>query len=112
MLVNISGNQMYVSDALKQFAKAELSRVLENYLDTSYVNVVLSMDKKEHVAVGNMVFLGEEIQASSRTDDMYRSIVAMSAELEQRLAKRRELVKSHPNVKLLFEQNETGARPH
>lgn len=112
MLVNISGNHLYVSDALRQFAKVKLGHALANYIDTSYVDVVLTVDKKEHIAVANIVFLGKEIEASARSDDMYRSISDMSEKLERLVRKRKEVVKAHPNVKLLFDQNPEVAKPH
>lgn len=105
MLVNISGNHFYVSDALRQFTKTKVCHALENYIDTSYVDVVLTVDNKAHVAVANIVFLGKEIEASGRSDDMYRSVTDMSEKLEKLVHKRKEVVKSHPNVKLLFEQS-------
>lgn len=112
MLVNISGKHLYVSDALRQFAKSKLCHALENYLDTSYVDVVLTVDNKEHIAAANIVFLGKEIEARASSADMYRSISDMSEKLERLIRKRKEVVKAHPNVKMLFEQSVDTANPH
>lgn len=98
MHINITGQHLEVTDALRDFITSKFSK-LEHYFDqTSKVHVVLKAEKINKTAEAILHMTGVELQATATTDDMYIAIDKLVGKLARQLEKHKE--KSHKHKPL------------
>ncbi|MCJ8012744.1 ribosome-associated translation inhibitor RaiA [Paenibacillus sp. KQZ6P-2] len=89
MNISIRGQQIEVTDALKDYVDKKLSR-LEKYFDaplTSEGYVTLSVVRGLHTVEVTIPLPGVMLRAEDRSDDMYASIDAVVDKLERQIRK-------------------------
>ncbi|WP_152396381.1 ribosome hibernation-promoting factor, HPF/YfiA family [Paenibacillus guangzhouensis] len=89
MKYSIRGQQIQVTDALREYVEKKLSR-LEKYFEvppTSEVHVTLSVIKDKHSIEVTIPLPGLMLRAEDKTDDMYASIDAVIDKLERQIRK-------------------------
>ena len=92
MQVQLSGQHIEVTQALREHVNAKLDRL--NRLDDKiiHLSVVLSVDKLEHWVEGTLSVAGATLHAEATDTDMYTSIDLMVDKLHNQLRKHREKV--------------------
>ncbi len=99
MQINITGHHVEITDGLNQAVNKSLKKLISHYPDIENINVILTVEKHEQLAEGIVHFLGQDLVAKAKTDEMYKSIAELKGKLETLLQKRKATIKSHPHVK-------------
>lgn len=89
MKYNIRGQQIAVTDALRDYVEKKLSR-LERYFEsplTSEVNVTLSVIKNKQGVEVTIPLTGVMLRAEEKHDDMYAAIDLVVDKLERQIRK-------------------------
>lgn len=89
MQFSIRGQQIEVTDALREYVDKKLSK-LEKYFDappTSEGSVTLGVVRGLHTVEVTIPLAGVTLRAEDRSDDMYASIDAVADKLERQIRK-------------------------
>ncbi len=93
MQISVTFRHMDSTKALKEHAIARIEH-LEHYFDqVQDVHVVLSAERKQHIAEVTVHSPGEVFNATASTEDMYRTLDVVMEKLERHMVKRKEIVK-------------------
>jgi len=95
MRIDISGHQMEVTQALRDYAQEKLGRLgkhFEQHLDT---RMILSVDKLEHKAEATIHTPGKTLYADALAPDMYAAIDLLTDKLDRLVIKQKEKTKDH-----------------
>jgi len=109
MQITVTFRHMESSQALKEHVMAQMEH-LEHYFDqVQDVHVVLSAEKKHHIAEVTVHSPGEVFKATSSTDDMYSTLDAVVDKLHRHVVKRKEITKvnSHKSGRISHASNQT-----
>lgn len=115
MQFTIRGQQIDVTDALKDYVDKKLSR-LDKYFDappTSEGYVTLSVIRGLHTVEVTIPLTGVVLRAEDRSDDMYASIDAVVDKLERQIRKHKtklnRKIKQEGGLKTLIAENGAAA---
>lgn len=95
MRIEISGHQMDVTPALRDYAEQKMGRLakhFEQHLDT---RMILSVDNLEHKAEATINIPGKTLFADSLATDMYAAIDLLADKLDRLVIKQKEIFKNH-----------------
>ena len=95
MRIDISGHQMEITAALREYAQEKLGRLakhFEQHLDT---RMILSVDKLQHKAEATIHTPGKTLFADALAPDMYAAIDLLADKLDRLVIKQKEKVKDH-----------------
>jgi len=95
MRIEISGHQMDITQALRDYAEQKMGRLakhFEQHLDT---RMILSVDNLEHKAEATLNIPGKTLFADSLATDMYAAIDLLADKLDRLLLKHRKKVVDH-----------------
>ena len=95
MRIDISGHQMDITSALRDYAQEKLGRMskhFEQHLDT---RMILSVDKLDHKAEATIHTPGKTLFADALAPDMYAAIDLLSDKLDRLVIKQKEKIKNH-----------------
>ncbi|SEU14423.1 ribosome-associated translation inhibitor RaiA [Paenibacillus sp. NFR01] len=115
MQFSIRGQQIDVTDALRDYVDKKLSR-LEKYFDappTSEGFVTLAVVRGLHTVEVTIPLAGVTLRAEDRSDDMYASIDAVVDKLERQIRKHKTKLnrkfRQEGSLKTLFVEGSAGA---
>ncbi|GGF87833.1 ribosomal subunit interface protein [Paenibacillus albidus] len=115
MQFSIRGQQIEVTDALRDYVDKKLSR-LEKYFDappTSEGYVTLSVVRGIHTVEVTIPLAGVTLRAEDRSDDMYASIDAVVDKLERQIRKHKTKLnrkfRQEGSLKTLFVEGANGS---
>ncbi|MGL4860358.1 MAG: ribosome hibernation promoting factor [Enterobacteriaceae bacterium] len=95
MQITISGHHVEVTDALREFVTGKFSK-LDQYFDRiNQAQVILSVEKLQHVAEATLFVNGGELHASSEQPDMYAAIDTLVDKLVRQLTKHKDKLRQH-----------------
>jgi putative sigma-54 modulation protein len=99
----IRGNNLEVTDALRDYTRKKLGR-LEKYFDgpEAQANVVLSVIKDEHRVEVTIPYPGLLVRAEESSDDMYASVDLVVEKLERQIRKYKTRVNRKPRQDASF----------
>ena len=84
------------TDALKKYVTDKLSACTKRYVGyDSELRVILSVEKRDHVAEVHLHSKGFEASASAVTDDLYSAIDKVVDNLDTQLRKQKEKTTQH-----------------
>ncbi len=95
MRIEISGHQIDVTPALRDYVQTKLQRLerhADNLLD---VHVILSVDKLEQKAEATIKAAGRTLHAESVAEDMYAAIDLLADKLDRQVVKQKEKMTDH-----------------
>ena len=99
MQVNITGDNMALTDPLQDHVHVQLSKIEKKFPKISNVHVILRLDKKfQHTAEATMHLAGGKsgkIFADSTSKDMYTSINALFHKLEKQVLEHKQRMQDH-----------------
>lgn len=114
MKIQVRGDQIEVTDALKDYVEKKLSK-LQRYFEsplTNDVNVTLSVNRDVHtVEVTILLHGGVVLRAEERSEDMYASVDMVLDKLERQIRKHKTKVNRRSRrqgVRALFKENSTA----
>jgi putative sigma-54 modulation protein len=95
MRIEISGHQIDVTQALRDYVQTKLQRLerhADNLLD---VHVILSVDKLDQKAEATINAAGRTLHAESVAADMYAAIDLLADKLDRQVLKHKEKLTDH-----------------
>lgn len=96
MQVHFAGTNIDITPALKEFTAEKLKTLEKKFSHVTIANVVFHIENITQVAEITIHINGNEMHASAKTDDMYKSIEEMMEKLTGQLNKYKEkLIDSH-----------------
>lgn len=111
MKFNIRGEQIEVTEALRDYVEKKLSR-LERYFETplaSDVNVTLSVVRGLHSVEVTIPMIGVMLRAEEKSEDMYASIDVVIDKLERQIRKHKtkvnRKVRQNGGLRVLFKES-------
>ena len=95
MNLNLTGNHLDVTPALRDYVVAKLDRITRHFDHVIDVNVVLAVDKLRHKAEVNLHTRGKGIHVEAIEADMYAAIDALIDKLDRQVVKHKEKITEH-----------------
>ena len=95
MQLTISGHHVEVTDALRDYVEAKLSRLERHHDRITNTHVILSVEKLLQKAEATLHVSGADIFAFSESEDLYAAIDALADKLDRQLIKHKEKHRDH-----------------
>lgn len=95
MNLNLTGNHLDVTPAIRDYVVAKIGRVKKHFDHVIEVNVVLSVDKLQHRIEVNLHTRGKDIHAEAVEADMYAAIDVVADKLDRQVLKHKEKRSDH-----------------
>jgi putative sigma-54 modulation protein len=95
MRIDISGHQIELTPALRDYVDAKLARVARHFDHHLEARVVLSVDKLEQKAEATLLATGRTLHADASAADMYAAIDALGDKLDRLVLKHKEKITDH-----------------
>lgn len=90
MQVNISGHQLEVTDALRDYVIEKFGRLERHFDKITNVQVVMQVEKLKQQIDATLHVAGGEVVASAEHEDMYAAIDLLVDKLDRQLIKHKE----------------------
>jgi putative sigma-54 modulation protein len=95
MQVNISGHQLDVTDAMRDYMTEKLAK-LERHCDKiTSVQVIMEVEKQQQRVEATLRVPKFDVVAEAKHDDMYAAIDLLTDKLDRQLLKYKEKQQSH-----------------
>jgi putative sigma-54 modulation protein len=104
MKLKITGRHMDVTPALRDYVETRFQRLDRYGLKTGSLQVVLGVEKLEHMAEVVGAVNGKRIQAKTSTREMYATIDALVDRVDAQLRKLKDRLVSHKPGKAVASQ--------
>ncbi len=95
MQITVSGQNIDVTDSLKQYAVEKIERIQKHFDNVSNTNVVLHVEKGRHLAEATMHTKGAALHANAEGADMYAALDSLTDKLDRQVIKHKEKLSSH-----------------
>jgi putative sigma-54 modulation protein len=95
MRIEISGHQMDVTPALRDYVQDKLARVARHYDHHLDTRVILSVDKLDQKAEATLNTPGKTLFADAIAPDMYAAIDLLADKLDRLVLKQKEKKTNH-----------------
>lgn len=90
MQLTLTGRQLEITDALREYANDKLRRVEKHFDQMIDLHLVLSIAKLEHHAEATITASGKKVHAECGGQDMYAAIDGLVDKLDRQLLKHKE----------------------
>ncbi|MEE1923112.1 ribosome-associated translation inhibitor RaiA [Pseudomonas sp. 148P] len=90
MQVNISGQHVEVTEALRTYIGEKLARLERHYDRITNVQVILKVEKLQQKIEATLQIPGGEVVANAEHEDMYAAIDLLTDKLDRQLKKHKE----------------------
>jgi len=94
MQVNISGQHLEVTPALRKSIDDKLKRLEQHYDKITNVQVILSVEKLQQKIEATLNIPGGEVVGNAVNEDMYAAIDSLYEKLDRQLKKHKEKTQS------------------
>jgi putative sigma-54 modulation protein len=96
MQITVSGHQVAVTAALKDYVTGKFDRIVRHFEHLHDVTVTLSVEKLLHKAEATLhCAANKTIHADAQGTDMYAAIDALSDKLDRQVKKHKEKLTNH-----------------
>lgn len=95
MWIEISGHQIDVTPALRDYVQTKLERVDRHFDHHLNVNVILSVEKLDHRAEATLATPGKTLFADAVAEDMYAAIDLLADKIDRILQRQKEKMTNH-----------------
>lgn len=95
MNISIATRHTELTPALRDHVETALTKVREHFDRVIDADVVLSVEKRRHIAEINLHANGLRINAKDATEDMYSSVDGAVNKLDRQVLKHRDRIKRH-----------------
>lgn len=100
MNVQVSGHQIEVTQAIRDYVLSKLERIQRHFDHVIDINVILSVQKLKQKAEISVHMRGKDIHVESNDEDMYAAIDLMMDKLDRQIIKHKDKAYSHPHEAL------------
>ncbi len=87
MKIEITARHYEASDRVKEYAKAEVSRITKLFDRIPTAHIILEKSKEGEQAEITLTMLGKQLVASEASDDMLKSIDLVVEKMERQIQK-------------------------
>ncbi|MEP6484335.1 MAG: ribosome-associated translation inhibitor RaiA [Rudaea sp.] len=96
MQIIVTGHQVAITDALREYVTSKFERIVRHFDHLHNVTVVLSVEKLLHTVEATVNCSGKKIvHAEAQATDMYAAIDALVHKLDRQVTKHKEKIKDH-----------------
>ena len=95
MQVNISGHQLDVTDAMREYVGEKLGKLERHFDKITNVQVIMQVEKLKHKIEATLHVAGREVVANAEHEDMYAAIDLLTDKLDRQLIKHKEKQLNH-----------------
>ena len=95
MQINITGQQMDVTPALRDYIESKLERLERHFDQMTNVHVILSVEKERQKAEATISVTRGELFADTEQESMYAAIDDLMDKLDRQLKKHKEKMTDH-----------------
>lgn len=95
MQINITGQQMDVTPALRDYVESKFQRLERHFDQITNVHVILSVEKERHKAEATISVTKGELFADTEQESMYAAIDELMDKLDRQLKKHKEKMTDH-----------------
>ena len=95
MNISIATRHTELTPALKDHVESALDKITEHFDRVIDADVVLSVEKRRHIAEINLHANGLRINAKDSTDDLYMSVDGAVNKIARQVRKHRDRIKRH-----------------
>ena len=95
MQVNISGHQLDVTDAMREYVGEKLGKLERHFDKITNVQVIMQVEKLKHKIEATLHVAGREVVANAEHEDMYAAIDLLTDKLDRQLIKHKEKQLDH-----------------
>lgn len=95
MRIEITGHQVDVSPALREYVQSKLERLARHFEPVLDVHVVLTVEKLLHRAEATVLVPGDKLHAANDAESMYAAIDLLADKLDRQLLKYKEKLTDH-----------------
>jgi putative sigma-54 modulation protein len=106
MQIQITGRQVEVTQALREFINNKFSKLERHFDHITKTHVVLSLEKGSQVAEANISISGGDLFAKSSAENMYAAIDSLLDKLDRQILKHKEKLKSKSVPRQVFESTD------
>ncbi|MEH6498824.1 MAG: ribosome-associated translation inhibitor RaiA [Pseudoalteromonas distincta] len=90
MQLNLSGHQLDITEALRDYVNEKMSRLERHFDKITNVQVTLEVEKLRQKAEATLHVAGGEVVANAEHTDMYAAIDLLTDKLDRQLIKFKE----------------------
>jgi putative sigma-54 modulation protein len=90
MNLHVSGHQLAVTPAIRDYVDAKLQRITHHFDQVIDVNVIMSVDKLVQKIEATVHVRGKDIFCESSAEDMYAAIDGLVDKLDRTILKHKE----------------------
>jgi putative sigma-54 modulation protein len=112
MNMNITGNHLDVTPAIRDYVVSKLDRVARHFDHVIEVNVVLSVDKLRQKVEANLHTRGKDIHVEAIDGDMYAAIDALADKLDRQVLKHKEKRAANRHEHAAIKRSPEAAEAH
>ncbi|HBO16103.1 MAG TPA: ribosome-associated translation inhibitor RaiA [Porticoccaceae bacterium] len=95
MHMTISGHHLTVTEPMRDYVTAKLSKLERHYEQITQIAVILSVDKLVQKAEATVHAVGADLFANAEHEDLYAAIDALSDKLDRQIIKHKEKNRGH-----------------
>lgn len=95
MHITITGHHLEITDSLREYVNAKLSRLERHFDQVTNVDVVLTVEKLRQMAEATVPVNGSKLFANAEDEDMYAAIDMLVDKLDRQILKRKEKLTDH-----------------
>lgn len=99
MQINITGHHLDITDSIRKSVHQKLKKLQQQFPDIASIQVILTVEKHEQNAEVITHFLGQDITAKAKSDDLYQAIGEVASKITSLLKRQKEKVKAHSHQK-------------
>ncbi|MAM89288.1 ribosome hibernation-promoting factor, HPF/YfiA family [Allohahella sp. A8] len=90
MQLNITGQNIDLTDALKSHVEAKFNKLQRHVDSISNVQVTLAVEKQRQMAEATLHMSGSDVHANAEDVDMYTAIDQLADKLDRQVLKQKE----------------------
>ena len=97
MQITVSGQQIEITEPLRNYVNEKFGRIQKHFDHVTNTNVVLHYEKKKnrHAAEATINAKGTQLHADTEGDDMYAVIDALADKLDRQVLRHKEKTSAH-----------------
>ena len=95
MRIDISGHQIDVTPALRDYVQDKFARIARHFDHHLEARVILSVDKLEQKAEATLSTAGKTLHADAVAPDMYAAIDLLADKIDRQVLKQKEKMTDH-----------------
>jgi putative sigma-54 modulation protein len=97
MNIDITGQHMDVTEALKTYIHEKLARLERHFDHMGGAHVVMTVQKERHLIEAKIPIAGEILFANAEATDMYAAIDVLTDKLDRQVKRHKEKLADHHN---------------